>query len=131
MITEIQIEVRSTEIDVNGHVNNAKYLEYYEWGREDWYERAGLDFATITEMNIGTVVVNINVNYRKEVRQGEHLTIRTAPERLGRTSFVLKQELINEAGQVVNDAVVTTVTINLQTRQPAPVPEQIARFFGK
>lgn len=37
--TVIEIEVRPTEIDVMGHVNNAKYLEYMEWGREDWYNQ--------------------------------------------------------------------------------------------
>jgi acyl-CoA thioester hydrolase/thioesterase-3 len=32
MKTSLNIIVRPTEIDVNGHVNNAKYLEYLEWG---------------------------------------------------------------------------------------------------
>ena len=41
MDASIELIVRSTEIDVNGHVNNAKYLEYLEWGREEWYEKAG------------------------------------------------------------------------------------------
>jgi acyl-CoA thioesterase FadM len=31
METALTIIVRSTEIDINGHVNNAKYLEYLEW----------------------------------------------------------------------------------------------------
>jgi thioesterase III len=35
MKTAIQIEVRPTELDNMGHVNNAKFLEYMEWGRED------------------------------------------------------------------------------------------------
>ena len=42
METSLEIVVRPTEIDVNGHVNNAKYVEYLEWGREEWYERNGL-----------------------------------------------------------------------------------------
>jgi thioesterase III len=36
MNTAIQIEVRPTELDSMGHVNNAKFLEYMEWSREDW-----------------------------------------------------------------------------------------------
>ena len=31
----LETVVRCTEIDVNGHVNNAKFVEYLEWGRED------------------------------------------------------------------------------------------------
>ena len=81
----------STEIDVLGHVNNAKYLEYLEWGREDWYNRIGLPFEAFSEMGVGTVTVNININYRKEARLGEKLTIRTRPLRKGKSSFVLEQ----------------------------------------
>ena len=33
--TAHEIVVRPTEVDVNGHVNNAKYVEYMEWGREE------------------------------------------------------------------------------------------------
>ena len=40
----LETVVRCTEIDVNGHVNNAKYVEYLEWGREEWYERRGFPY---------------------------------------------------------------------------------------
>ena len=33
--TAHEIVVRPTEVDVNGHVNNAKYVEHMEWGREE------------------------------------------------------------------------------------------------
>lgn len=125
----LAIVVRSTEIDVNGHVNNAKYIEYLEWGREDWYERLGLDHATLLGMGAVTVTVNLDVNFRRECRQGEGLTIHTRAERLGRTSFVLAQEIVNEAGDRVVDALVTTVTIDPRTRRPRPVPEEMARAF--
>ena len=48
----LEIVVRSTEIDVNGHVNNAKYLEYLEWGREEWYERSGLSYETFLALGV-------------------------------------------------------------------------------
>lgn len=125
--SEIQIVVRSTEIDVNGHVNNAKYVEYLEWGREDWYERIGLPYERLLKLRAITVTVNLNVNYRRECRQGELLTVATKPERLGRSSFVVRQEIRNQVGEVVADAVVTTVTIDPATRRSRAVPDALAR----
>jgi len=78
MKTAIQIEVRPTELDNMGHVNNAKFLEYMEWSREDWYNKAALPFDTFTALGLGTVTVNININYRKEARLSQHLTISTS-----------------------------------------------------
>jgi thioesterase-3 len=127
--TSIQIEVRPTEIDVMGHVNNAKYLEYMEWSREDWYNKAGLPFDVFTEMGIGTVTVNININYRKEAKLGQKLTVFTEPIRKGRTSFVLKHEIYNEQNELVADAEVTSCTIDLKARKSVPLPDALARHF--
>lgn len=130
MKTSIQIEVRPTEIDVMGHVNNAKYLEYMEWSREDWYNKAELPFDVFTEMNVGTVTVNININYRKEARLGQKLTIFTEPIRKGRSSYVLKHEIINEQNELVADAEVVSVTIDLKERKSVPIPEALAKQFA-
>jgi thioesterase III len=124
--TSIQIEVRPTEIDVMGHVNNAKYME---WSREDWYNKANLPFDTFTEMNIGTVTVHIAINYRKEARLGEKLTISTKPLRKGRTSYVLEHVITNEQGERVADAEVVSCTIDLTARKSVPIPETLARQF--
>jgi YbgC/YbaW family acyl-CoA thioester hydrolase len=126
METSLEIVVRPTEIDVNGHVNNAKYVEYLEWGREEWYEQNGLPYDRLFELGAVTVTVNLNLNFRKECRQGEVLVILTRPERLGRTSFALRQEIRKRTGEVAADAVITIVTIDPATRTSRPVPDELA-----
>jgi thioesterase III len=131
METTLEIIVRPTEIDVNGHVNNAKYVEYLEWGREEWYERIGMSYEHLLTLGAVTVAVNLNLNYRRECRQGELLSITTRPERLGRTSFVLSQTIRNRESAVVADALVTIVTIDPGTRKSRPVPEEMAKVFSE
>ncbi|UKS26374.1 acyl-CoA thioesterase [Paenibacillus sp. HWE-109] len=130
METRLEIVVRSTEIDVNGHVNNAKYLEYLEWGREEWYEQAELFYDTFGEMGIQTVTVNININYKKECKQGDYLTITCRPEQIGRSSYVLKQEIINKQGDLCADALVTSVTMDSTTRKSVEAPEALRKHFS-
>jgi len=127
--TSIQIEVRPTEIDVMGHVNNAKYLEYMEWSREDWYNQSGLPFDVFTQMGIGTVTVRIEINYRKEATLGQKLIVSTEAIRRGRSSFVLKHEIHNEQNELVADAEVVSVTIDLKKRKSVPIPDELARCF--
>lgn len=125
----LELVVRSTEIDVNGHVNNAKYLEYLEWGREEWYDQAGLHYDVFKQMGIHTVTVNINVNYRKECKQGDRLSVKTRPEKLGRTSFVLKQEIYNQQNELCADASVTNVTMDIASRKGREVPPELGKLF--
>jgi YbgC/YbaW family acyl-CoA thioester hydrolase len=128
MMREVALDVvvRSTEIDVNAHVNNAKFVEYLEWGREEWYDRNGLGYDRLKAMGATTVTVNVNVNYRKECGLGEVLTIQTRPGRLGRTSFVFDQEIRKADGSVAVEATVTLVTIDPESRRPRVVPNELA-----
>jgi acyl-CoA thioesterase FadM len=71
--------------------------------------------------------VNLNLNFRKECRQGEVLSVHTSPERLGRTSFTLRQEIRKRDGEIAADGVVTLVTIDPATRVSRPVPEELGR----
>jgi thioesterase-3 len=126
---DLETVVRCTEIDVNGHVNNAKFVEYLEWGREEWYDRNGFAYDCLEELGARTVVVNININYRQPGRQGDRLGIVTRPQRRGRTSFVLAQQIVRSDGAVMADGVVTLVTVAPDTHRAVPLPEEFARLF--
>jgi len=144
----LETVVRCTEIDVNGHVNNGKYVEYLEWGREEWYDRHGFTYdrlkragsvsdgkslpvadASGSLSGAITVVVNINLNLRKPCHQGDRLQIVTWPERRGRTSFVLGQRIQKEDGAVAADALVTLVMVDPTTGRSRTLPEEFAALF--
>ncbi len=128
--SRISLIVRSTAIDVNGHVNNAKYLEYIEWGREAFYEQAGLSYETLLAQGVITVSVNININYRREAKQNDELTVITRPGRMGRSSFTMEQTVIRERDDVlIADASVTLVTVDAVTRASVPAPAALRRLF--
>ena len=128
--SRVSLIVRSTAIDVNGHVNNAKYLEYIEWGREAFYEQAGLSYETLLQQGVITVSVNININYRREAKQNDELTVITRPGRIGRSSFTMEQTLLRERDDVlIADASVTLVTVDAATRASVPVPATLRRLF--
>ena len=122
--------VRCTETDVNGHLNNAKFVEYLEWGREEWYESQGFGYDHLGELGAITVVVNINLDYRQSCHQGDRLRIVTSPQRRGRRSFALAQRIERTDGTVVAEGVVTIVTVDPDTRRAVPLPEEFAEVFG-
>jgi YbgC/YbaW family acyl-CoA thioester hydrolase len=129
MAIVLETVVRCTEIDVNGHVNNAKYVEYLEWGREEWYERHGFPADRLRALGAVTVVVNINLNLRQACHQGDCIRIATRPERRGGSSFVLSQQIEKDGGVVAADALITLVTIDPATGRSRPLPAEFALLF--
>ncbi|GED59664.1 thioesterase family protein [Brevibacillus formosus] len=125
MAHRYHLTVRSTDIDVIGHVNNAKYLEYMEWARFEWIWEQGFTLDELRRRAIMPVVVNININYRKELKMREEVTAITTVVKVGEKSFVIRQELYNASEVLVADADVTMVMIDASTRQSISLPVEL------
>ena len=104
-----EIKIRGYHADFYGHVNNARFLEFFEEGRWAKLENV-LDLRQLVKKGFVFLVVNINVNYRRAVAVGETVLVGTAVERIGNKSVALKQEIVfKETKEVAADAIVTFV----------------------
>ncbi|BCL63092.1 thioesterase [Desulfomarina profundi] len=104
-----EIKVRGYHCDFYGHVNNARYLEFFE---EDRWARleSSIDLQKWAEKGLIFLVVNINVNYRSAAPVGATLAVISRLEKIGNKSAVLKQEIVyKETEELVADALVTFV----------------------
>jgi thioesterase-3 len=104
-----EIKVRGYHADFYGHVNNARYLEFFEEDRWAHLE-SSLDLQEWASRGLIFLVVNINVNYRKAVGVGETVLVSTEIDKIGNKSAVLLQKIVlKETGEVAADALVTFV----------------------
>jgi thioesterase-3 len=104
-----EIKVRGYHADFYGHVNNARYLEFFEEDRWAHLE-SKIDLQKWAAQGIIFLVVNINVNYRRAVPVGETLLVTTALEKIGKRSVVLLQKiLLKDSLEVAADALITFV----------------------
>ncbi len=131
MLDQVEIEVSQSDIDELGHVNNARFLEYFERGRIRWYNSIGLFDDSSFDGRLGTVVVSIKINFRRECFAGDRLNVRTSPRSRGNRSYVLKQEIRDPSGELVSDAEVTSVVMDLDTRATIDMPAVLANQFDQ
>ena len=104
-----EIKVRGYHADFYGHVNNARFLEFFEEARWSKLENV-LDLPQLVKKGQVFLVVNINVNYRRAVPVGETILVGTTVEKIGNKSVALKQEIVfKENHEVAADAIVTFV----------------------
>ena len=104
-----EIKVRGYHADFYGHVNNARYLEFFEEDRWAHLE-SKIDLKKWATQGIIFLVVNINVNYRRAVPVGETLVVTTNLEKIGNRSVVLQQTIfLKDSNKVAADALVTFV----------------------
>jgi thioesterase-3 len=104
-----EIKVRGYHADFYGHVNNARYLEFFEEDRWARFENV-IDLRQFAAKGYVFLVVNINVNYRRAVAVGKTVLVTTALDKIGNKSVVLRQEIVfKDTKEVAADAIVTFV----------------------
>jgi acyl-CoA thioester hydrolase len=125
MIQPYQPEIRFSDIDAMGHVNNAVYLSYFEQARihffSQWLEQ---------EWNwntAGILVARNEVDYKKPLFLTDKVHISVAVQHIGTRSFTLlyKVERINNgASDLCSTGASVLVCFNAQTQQTTPIPER-------
>lgn len=82
-IFETRMEVRDYECDIEGIVNNARYLHYTEHTRHRFLRQAGLSFAQMHEQGVDAVVARMNLTYKVPLRCDDEFISRMALRREG------------------------------------------------
>ncbi len=125
MKNRIRIKVRGYHLDLYGHVNNARYLEFLEEARWSFIE-GEIDLPTWKKLGFAFTVVKITINYRRAASLGDVLDIHTRLEKLGAKSGIVRQEIdLARTGGRVADAEVVFVIVDTETGKAVPLEGEI------
>ncbi len=125
-VFELKMKVRDYEVDSEGIVNNACYLNYMEHTRHEFCNMAGLSFRRMRQLGMSPVVRNIEITYLRSLGLGAEFTSRLTLERRG-PRFIFHQWIVNEEGNTAADALITIV--NLIDGRPTR-GEELAEAFA-
>ena len=119
----IELPVRWGDVDMFGHVNNAKYFTYVESGRIDYLETLGS--VDGTRRDAGSVILaSIGADFIAQVRYPAKLVIGTRITKIGRSSMgLLNGVFLGE--QLVLAARGTLVWFDYTSQKAAPVPDHV------
>lgn len=110
-VFELVMKVRDYEVDSEGIVNNACYLNYMEHTRHEFCEAAGLSFERMLRLNQVPVVRHIEVDYLSSLRSGQEFSSFLTVSRRG-PRYIFHQWIVNNVtGQKAVDARVTIVNL--------------------
>jgi len=122
------MEVRYGDLDPQGHLNNAKYLTYFEQARIRYFETLGLFSKGQSFMDIGVIVADIHIKYLAPVYLGAAIKIGVRTAGIGNKSITLQQTILNEdGGQLYADGTVVLVAYNYHAHQTTPVLDEWRR----
>jgi acyl-CoA thioester hydrolase len=116
-----RIEIRWSDLDAYGHVNQAVHLTYAEEVLDDWFRTLlGRDPGTIWDY----VARRTTIDYRGELRLADREAVGTASlVRLGTTSVTVGVTLCAPDGRVATELELVVVVIDGESGSPRPLTD--------
>lgn len=129
------VEVRYGDLDPQGHLNNAKYLTYFETARINYFVHLGLFTPGHSFMDIGVILADARVTFHAPVEYGMPVKVGVRTGKLGNKSMTVDQNIVHaETGEVLASGQVVLVAFDYHVNKSMPIPDQmrekIAKFEG-
>jgi acyl-CoA thioester hydrolase len=113
-------DIRYSDLDRQGHVNNAVFATFSEVGRVAFMYDPERPLATEGR---SFVVARLLIDFRAELFWPGSVEIGTGVLKVGRSSFTLAQGIFND-GRLVATAEAAIVMVDKETRRSTPLPPQ-------
>ncbi len=125
-------EVRYGDLDPQGHVNNAKYLTYFEQARIYYLIQLGLFNKDQSFMEVGVIIADIHITYHSTTHYGDPIKVGVKTTKMGNKSITTEQCVIHaETGRVMTSGTVVLVTFDYEGLKPIPVPAEWRQKIGE
>jgi acyl-CoA thioester hydrolase len=125
-------EIRWSDIDANGHVNYAAYIDAAGDLRYRFFTEHNYPPEKFVELGIGPIYTAIQARFFREVRMGETITITYMLSGLSPQGghWKVHHDILKSNGKKAVSLDIEGAILNLTTRKPAlPTPDLLQTFI--
>jgi acyl-CoA thioester hydrolase len=120
-VHERRVEIRWRDMDAYGHVNNAVYLTYLEWARDEWIQGV---LGSVTD-TWDFVLAHVEIDYRNELTQDDgDVVVRCRLDRIGTSSVRTREEVRKRDRTIAAEAAAVIVPRDAESGGSRPLTDQ-------
>ena len=126
------IEVRYGDLDPQGHLNNSRYLTYFEQARISYFVALELFQPGQSFMDIGVIMAEASVTFHAPVEYGMPVKVGVHINKLGNKSMRVEQNIVHaESGETLASGYVILVAFDYHAQKSMPIPEAMREIITK
>ena len=119
---ETTIRVRYKDTDQMGIMHHSNYIVMYEQARTEWLRDMGLTYAEIERRAVMSPIIEVQSRYLAPAYYDELLTVKVFLDERPTVKLVIRSEVYNSKGELINRGAVTLGFMNSATRRPCRAP---------
>ncbi|MFF7124433.1 thioesterase family protein [Streptomyces sp. NPDC008240] len=121
----VRVTVRGYETDVQGHLNQAVYINYAEHARWSLLQAAGITQAGLVGRGVGPVALETTIRYKRELLAGDEVEVTCEFEWGGGKTFRIRQEIRKADGTVAAEITAVGGLLDLRERKLIAEPDTV------
>ncbi|WAU84178.1 acyl-CoA thioesterase [Streptomyces sp. Qhu-G9] len=126
----VPVTVRGYETDVQGHLNQAVYVNYAEHARWSLLQAAGISQAGLVAKGVGPVSLEMTVRYLRELRAGDEVEVTCVFEWGEGKTFRIRQTIRRTDGAVAAEITAVGGLMDLKERRLVADPREYFRALA-
>ncbi|HVM71840.1 MAG TPA: acyl-CoA thioesterase [Anaerolineales bacterium] len=125
-------EIRWSDLDANGHVNYAAYIDAAGDLRYRFFTEQGFPPERFTQLGIGPVYTALQARFLREVRMGETITISYALSGLSPSgaAWKVRHDIFKANGKKAVSIDLEGTILDLSTRRPVIPTAELLQIFN-
>ncbi len=121
--TTLPIQIRFSDIDALGHINNNLYFSYFDLGKTTYFDTVK-DKTPVSWTEGLIVVARIETDFLSPIYYKENIVVDSKVISLGDKSGVFLQQIRNvKNGEIKSRCKTVFVTYNAATQSSMPIPD--------
>ncbi|MER6524292.1 acyl-CoA thioesterase [Streptomyces sp. NPDC001508] len=121
----VRVTVRGYETDVQGHLNQAVYLNYAEHARWSLLQAVGVSQSRLVGQGVGPVALETRIRYLRELLAGDEVEVTCAFEWGGGKTFRILQTIRKTDGTVAAEISAVGGILDLKLRKLVADPREV------
>jgi len=114
------------ECDHMGHLNVSHYVSKFDEATWQMFGAIGVTPGYLRDQQRGVAAVRQTLTYRRELRPGDLLSIRTAILEINQKQIRFYHEMLNdETGALSATTMITGIHMDTERRKACPFPEEV------
>ncbi|MDR3286636.1 MAG: acyl-CoA thioesterase [Prevotellaceae bacterium] len=119
---KIPIQIRFSDIDRLGHVNNSIYSQYLDVARLDYLNKTIRKFINWDEKTL--VLVHIDSDFLQPTHINDNIFVITQTTRIGNRSIAMNQQIVDDKGNIKMKSHCIFSTLDVQNNISFPIPAE-------
>ena len=124
------IDVRYGDLDPQGHVNNAKFITYFEHARIHYWRHLSLFQAGTSFLEIGVILADLQITFLAPILWENKIKVGVRATDLGNKSMTFHQSIVDQInGKEYATGKVVLVAYDYHKEISIPIPEEWRRII--